>query len=499
MAPNKNTSKKTPPDSGKDSTNPSGTTASAASATNFTAQPFTTAAAAAAATSTIPPAIPATNNENNANTMNHPPNINNTSRTPPANVTPIANNIPIRNLRYPSELSYVANPDDRPFDDVWKFMSLTKLCESESGNTMNKILLLRVLYMMKASRGTENVFLQSKYKGQGGQNSIHGSFDRMLFCMDPFSRKTNICAFLIGHGQNMNLFSGNATMRDSKSGCGKCVMSNDIFLLLSDINHQLISHVHFFTDPGSLIVVENPPMVMHWMDTVPLLSIPGQIVPVISHSPLPMLPFDEHNDKQSGFFEKHVCIELNNLFVKGVNCCGNLCGALDMYKDGKEASSCPCYAMEKHDGNISGIFDMTMVFQGSPEKRHIKNFTSKPFTNFFFQDEKMPPSVTESSFERREQREVQNVVCRMLTFINGNGGFTITGWRRPGMKADQGVDAQNVPYAKDVKKTVVSGDIRLHICHITPSNVSMKDNAEMKAMRFKTNLLTGVVGNIDML
>ena len=242
-------SKKTPSEfsKGKGSTNPTDTTASAtAAATNSSNPPVTTAAATAAttaaATNSSTPTVP-TAAATAATTATIPP-VN--PATNPANVIPIRNTNPIYNLRYPSELSYVANPDDRPFDNMWKFMSLTKLCESVSGNTMNKILLLRVLYMMKASRGTENVFLQSKYKGQGGQNSIHWSFDRMLFCMDPFSRKTNICAFLIGHGQNFNLFSGNATMRDSKSGCGKFVMSNDVFLLLSVITHKLTSHVQPF-------------------------------------------------------------------------------------------------------------------------------------------------------------------------------------------------------------------------------------------------------------
>jgi hypothetical protein len=244
-------SKKTPSEfsKGKGSTNPTDTTASAtAAATNSSNPPVTTAAATAAttaaATNSSTPTVPtaaataattaaATNSSTPtvptaaataATTATIPP-VN--PATNPANVIPIRNTNPIYNLRYPSELSYVANPDDRPFDNIWKFMSLTKLCESVSGNTMNKILLLRVLYMMKASRGTENVF-------------------RMLFCMDPFSRKTNICAFLIGHGQNLNLFSGNATMRDSKSGCGKFVMSNDVFLLLSVITHKLTSHVQPF-------------------------------------------------------------------------------------------------------------------------------------------------------------------------------------------------------------------------------------------------------------
>ena len=134
---------------------------------------------------------------------------------------------------------------------------------------------------------------------------------------------------------------------------------------------------------------------------------------------------------------------------------------------------------------------MTLRFHASQEPRYIKHFTSKPFTNFFLRDEKMPMNVTGHSFQRREQREMQKVVCNILQFINDNGGFTITGWRRPGLKIDQGVDTPNTPYNKEPKKLVPSGDVTLHISHITPSDQYLLTDPRLTGLRYDASLLTG--------
>lgn len=331
----------------------------------------------------------------------------------------------IQLLHQPSELRFV-NDNSEPYDDTYSFISLEDLGSNISGNTMDKILLLRLLYYLKAPRGSENITLTTKYKGQGGnQNNHTGKYERMIFCMDPFNTNNNICAFLIGQGENADLFERNAASRDSKEYCcGKYFkriyyVPFFIFTFFNSIEIAIsfISFL-FLSAPGSLFVIENPSMITKWMNNIPLITIPGSIIPVKSTLPLPPIHFVENKQDQAGFYEKGVIVTLDNLYIKSINCCGHLCGGLDMYKDGKQAPSCPCFSIEKHLGNVSGIFDMTLKFQASQEPRYIKHFTSKPFTNFFLRDEKMPMNVTGHSFQRREQRDMQKVVCSILQLVN---------------------------------------------------------------------------------
>jgi len=133
------------------------------------------------------------------------------------NNTPASINVQI--LHQPKELRFV-NDNSEPYDETYSFIGLEHLAGNISGNTMDKILLLRLLYYLKAPRGSENITLTTKYKGQGGnQNNHTGKYERMIFCMDPFNKNNNICAFLIGQGENADLFEKNAASRDSKDYC----------------------------------------------------------------------------------------------------------------------------------------------------------------------------------------------------------------------------------------------------------------------------------------
>ena len=60
-----------------------------------------------------------------------------------------------------------------------------------------------------------------------------------------------------------------------------------------------------------------------------------------------------------------------------------------MFSDGSIAPSCPCHTAVKRKGNLVALVDMMVTLEDSTVF-HVKDFTSKSFTNMFLKNGENP-------------------------------------------------------------------------------------------------------------
>lgn len=269
-----------------------------------------------------------------------------------------------------------------------------------------------------------------------------------------------------------------------------------------------------------------------------LMNISDSIIPVDLRSVrLPEKKVDDSSDYQHAFCLHNQVIRLWAVHVIDVNCCSNLCDALDQYANGKQALKCACYSLSKRDAHVSGVFDLEFRSFDGTKKFFAKNHTSKAFTRYFMRGQELPVGLKATKFahaqNRRTMVQFRQSVQNVLQYVNTGGtlledaadaamarnnavapnvqqqavstedrnklsGFTVHGWVKRGTITDQ---ASDVPLrANEPRRRVdAAGDFVYHITSIRPTSESFINGlGGLDALRFDIRALLngGVRANV---
>ena len=257
--------------------------------------------------------------------------------------------------------------------------------------------------------------------------------------------------------------------------------------------------------------MESPSSISSWMgdDHLPLLTIPGTIVPVnLDNVRLHNKCVVETSNLQHAFSFDNMNIDLGGIHILDIQCCGTLCDAIGMYTNGKLATKCSCYALSKRDADITGVFDLRLTTSDG-KVMIVRNHTSKKFTRFFMKNQKLVIGLNAASFyDRRVMNELRQKMEAMLTFINSGDfadivtpqmrmkgkGFSVQGWVRRGtiidLAADQPVGAGQ---KNESRRMVPSSDLSYHITSIVPTCRDPGLLPLLDGMRYNAGALLDVI------
>lgn len=233
--------------------------------------------------------------------------------------------------------------------------------------------------------------------------------------------------------------------------------------------------------------------------TLPLLDVPNSFH-LIKKEPLPpmlMVPTVEGSDRLHAFHYPRALLSIFSICFVDLCCNGKMCDCIGLYKDGRPLESCSCVTSNSRLGNLSLLFDMKImpVFPGESDEglshedktMWVRNFTSRSFTNNFLVDG-VPLGITQAIVhgDHDLMNSVYENIMLAVDEINGEGGFSITGWVRRGYVKDEGAASVSAPGNKTTLPRVRSGEI-----HHRLTKISINQNSQGKVTdigKFKTDL-----------
>ena len=125
-------------------------------------------------------------------------------------------NVTYTQLQLPTQLK-PAQASVEDFDANIQFVSASQLYDDQMMRTVDKALLVVMLYAKAPDKVGSDV---SFYNKNGNKSSK--TYDRMLVGLDVNGAPgRNLLIFLLGNGQNANMFSKCLTLRDSGVDIGK--------------------------------------------------------------------------------------------------------------------------------------------------------------------------------------------------------------------------------------------------------------------------------------
>ena len=229
-----------------------------------------------------------------------------------------------------------------------------------------------------------------------------------------------------------------------------------------------------------MFTVDNPDPVIRWIadGDIPLLYSAGSIKPVELPINDRMLekPIVIASNRQHAFHYHSVNLVLMNLAVLDLNCGGSLCDGIDAYSGSSLDKDCPCYQATSREANMSAVFAFRVVLEkeddeGNPITFHVINHTSKTLTSFFMQNESLPVGIRANLFtaDRHVYDEFLDSVEDVLRVVNTTCGFTVTGWVKRGIVADQGVSQPDSGQRHLDKRMIQAGNVTYHLTSVKPA------------------------------
>jgi hypothetical protein len=181
----------------------------------------------------------------------------------------------------------------------------------------------------------------------------------------------------------------------------------------------------------------------------------------------------------SGFNLTNVRLEkLNNITCVDTTCSGDFCDRLF-----PKASPCGCYQTGARGYPVNHVFQMDFVFdiEGSTGEPKVITCTSLRFTELLFR-EALPSNMGRENYIIPKMAELRTAFRTLVTYVNGHGGWTISGWFRSSTTSETGTNEQ-----------VFSHTIGLHISYIQPANPNIFQDQGFLALRKnpRTFLLDG--------
>jgi hypothetical protein len=175
------------------------------------------------------------------------------------------------------------------------------------------------------------------------------------------------------------------------------------------------------------------------------------------------------------FVMSNVDVEVTSMDVITTKCSGLFCDRQRAVDIGRGNRACGCFVMPDRVGNIV-LAHHVVVSERDVVKVTMDDFSSLQFSGIYM---KKPFSST-TRFNLLDYTPayfaLQTAADDVLTYINGNGGFTVIGWYKRG----EINDVSN----EDNQNEVESGDIGYHIVSIYPTNRKLVERMEVKNLQF---------------
>ena len=320
------------------------------------------------------------------------------------------------------------------------------------------VLLLKIL-RYKSAYQDETKKSSSQGKNNHATNkSPNRMYDKAITVMCPHSAPgLNVGMILINSSNCDKIFGSQITHRDNRDGFS----------------------------PGSYVVVKSPSFVKDMFGNeeqgVPILHFSGPMYLVDqakSHMKIPQIVHLDSADKMSGMFYHNVEIRPMEMDFDKSGCNGYLCDSLEL-KPGAVELGCPCYTIARELSRVLLVIDLLVVVDAGTDNEiifEVDDFFSRSFT-YLVTKNGVPAGYSPARLHKDEVAdEIFFAIREFIKKVNGEGGWTVTGWYRHGLRSDQTNEDSGRSSAMKVK----SSSFKFNMVKLEPT---IKLTKELEAMR----------------
>lgn len=248
------------------------------------------------------------------------------------------------------------------------------------------------------------------------------------------------------------------------------------FLTCLDITnekHSIILYIVTVTKgPGTFVVVQSPSGIQGFMNggREPILQYMGNLIPIGGNLTLPTIAISV-NDTLSGFVHHGVMVRVTQVNPFHSPCTGRFCNWHGLVNDGQVRDSCACFQMMSSRRAMIGFSLNLMITLADGTEFEVLNFTDRYFIETFMISGTPPVNMTvEEVGGYRRSRQINNAINGVIDMVNGNGGWLLTGWAKPGTVQDQAANpAPGAPPVYNAQPVLIqAGTLRYHITRLDP-------------------------------
>ena len=322
----------------------------------------------------------------------------------------------VHELAADSELS---NREDR-----FLVAMLLRVKASESNSTVS------LLPTPTSSRVGENYLNNQRLK----RRKTNASYRRIFFFLDLLTQGKCFVIFEEDQGDENNYWRDMNARSSSRVG--------DIFLITEP--HRIESEIN-----GHLSVVRTE------REFIPIE------MPATMHSFMPTIP---DRDTFIGYFLKERQIVLHNIISCDTRCAGTFCDRLY-----PRVSPCGCY---QRTNNQSHVLKQDIEFNGGLGGTEcLVTCSSLRFSELLFSSA-LPFNTSNNTNIIPKLPQLRVALRLLVTYVNQNGGWTISGWFRQGTVREAGTE-----------ELVFNDTLGIRISYIQPTDHTILANEGFKALQ----------------
>ena len=193
---------------------------------------------------------------------------------------------------------------------------------------------------------------------------------------------------------------------------------------------------------------------------------------------IPQIVHLDSADKMSGMFYHNVEIRPMEMDFDKSGCNGYLCDSLEL-KPGAVELGCPCYTIARELSRVLLVIDLLVVVDAGTDNEiifEVDDFFSRSFT-YLVTKNGVPAGYSPARLHKDEVAdEIFFAIREFIKKVNGEGGWTVTGWYRHGLRSDQTNEDSGRSSAMKVK----SSSFKFNMVKLEPT---IKLTKELEAMR----------------
>ena len=243
---------------------------------------------------------------------------------------------------------------------------------------------------------------------------------------------------------------------------------------------------------GSFFKIVAPlPIENNMKGDIPLIKTQTPLVLLKPPSTLPTIDIDMKIQENSSmaFVLNGLRLWINRTVAVKTTCSGFLCDK-QRINDWSGTRGCGCYHMTQFRTNLA--FQHSVYFNGPNGKICHSDFSSHQFSKLYLKKD-IPGETRVSALQNTDAYwNIEDSISNLLSYVNDNGGWTITGWYKRGVITDKsllaassgGTNSASSHNNNNERIEVGAGEVNFHIVKLLPTDQDILESEPLSEIKY---------------
>ena len=243
---------------------------------------------------------------------------------------------------------------------------------------------------------------------------------------------------------------------------------------------------------GSFFKIVAPlPIENNMKGDIPLIKTQIPLVLLKPPSTLPTVGIDMkiQENTSMAFVLNGLRLRINRTVAVKTTCSGFLCDK-QRINDWSGTRGCGCYHMTQFRTNLA--FQHSIYFNGPNGKICHSDFSSHQFSKLYLKKD-IPGETRISALQNTDAYwNIEDAISNLLSHVNENGGWTVTGWYKRGVITDKsllaatsgGTNLASSHNSNNERIEVGAGEVNFHIVKLLPTDQDIIESEHLSEIKY---------------